>query len=87
MALLKKRGYPSDPLKAWKAMVSKDEEEADESQEPTDHEETMDYDYLLGLTMWCLTVEKQQELLKLCQTKVLIHLDVQCAFIKVNYIL
>ncbi|XP_065897461.1 DNA topoisomerase 2-alpha-like isoform X2 [Dysidea avara] len=71
LSLLKKRGYPSDPLKAWKAMVSKDEGESepDESQDDTTTDGTMDYDYLLGLTIWCLTVEKQQELLKLRDAK------------------
>ena len=55
-------------------MVSKDEGESepDESQDDTTTDGTMDYDYLLGLTIWCLTVEKQQELLKLRDAKVLI---------------
>jgi len=75
LGILKKRGYPSDPLKAWKAMVSKDEAEETDDNESQDDTTTIgatDYDYLLGLTIWCLTIEKQSELLKLRDEKVLI---------------
>jgi len=42
LALLKKRGYPSDPLKAWKAMESKVKQK---------RVKTDGYNYLLGLSI------------------------------------
>jgi len=73
LALLKERGYPSDPVKSWKAMVSKGDPETDQdtSDEAEDKDDkAMEYDYLLGMTDWYRTVEKEKELLKLRDTKV-----------------
>lgn len=67
ISLLKQRGYPSDPVKTWKAAVSKghveaDDEESSSNENPDD--QGMDYDYLVGLSGWYLTLEKKEELLK-----------------------
>jgi len=64
---LTRRGYDSDPIKAWKKSVDADEEE--EPEEDPDSQEVRggkekgpDYDYLLGMPMWNLTKEKKDEL-------------------------
>merc|ERR1712002_878807 len=66
---LTRRGYDSDPIKAWKKSVCGDEEE--ESEIDPDSQEVQvgkakgpDYDYLLGMPMWNLTKEKKDELCK-----------------------
>ncbi|GBM04506.1 DNA topoisomerase 2-alpha [Araneus ventricosus] len=67
--LLQDRGYDSDPLRAWKESQKNDDEEEKKADEESDteKEETTsgpDYDYLLGMTLWNLTREKKDELLK-----------------------
>ncbi|KAF8771269.1 DNA topoisomerase 2-alpha-like [Argiope bruennichi] len=65
--LLQDRGYDSDPLKAWKeSQKNIDEEKVDEESdtEKEDSSSGPDYDYLLGMTLWSLTREKKDELLK-----------------------
>nr|CAD7571971.1 unnamed protein product [Timema californicum] len=73
IAELKKRGYDVDPVRAWKlsqnkeeALAEQQEQEAETSQteEEEDKEITGQYDYLLGMTMWTLTLEKKEELLR-----------------------
>nr|CAD7454987.1 unnamed protein product [Timema tahoe] len=73
IAELKKRGYDVDPVRAWKLSQNKEEvlaeqqeQEAETSQteEEDDKEITGQYDYLLGMTMWTLTLEKKEELLR-----------------------
>merc|ERR1712013_655061 len=66
---LTRRGYDSDPIKAWKKSVTGGEEE--ETDEDPDSQEVQagrakgpDYDYLLGMPMWNLTKEKKDELCK-----------------------
>ena len=71
--LMKQRGYPSDPVKAWKASVNKghvesDNEESSSTETPDD--QGMDYDYLVGLSGWYLTLEKKEDLLKQRDAKV-----------------
>merc|ERR1712042_128528 len=67
---LVRRGYDSDPIKAWKKSVAgcDDDEEEDnnpDSQEVNERKEKgPDYDYLLGMPMWNLTQEKKDELCK-----------------------
>ncbi|XP_021916597.1 DNA topoisomerase 2-like isoform X2 [Zootermopsis nevadensis] len=69
---LKRMGYDSDPVKAWKIRQNKDEalteqmenEDAESSQQEEDTDLAGQYDYLLGMTMWSLTKEKKDELLK-----------------------
>ena len=74
ISLLKQRGYPSDPVKAWKATVSKGHVESDSgegsSTEETPDDQGMDYDYLVGLSGWYFTLEKKEELLKQRDAKV-----------------
>ncbi|KAG8228870.1 hypothetical protein J437_LFUL007607 [Ladona fulva] len=64
---LMKKGYDSDPVKNWKMKQNK-EEVLNELLEDSQPEETdvdgVDYDYLLGMTMWSLTKERKDELLK-----------------------
>ncbi|XP_054716162.1 DNA topoisomerase 2-alpha-like [Uloborus diversus] len=64
---LQERGYDSDPVKAWKES-QKDLDKDDKEDNSDDESETTtggpDYDYLLGMTLWSLTKEKKDELLK-----------------------
>ncbi|KAK9502922.1 hypothetical protein O3M35_011604 [Rhynocoris fuscipes] len=74
------RGYRSDPVKAWKNKQIKEgeiseEETIDRSTEEGETEETPvagapDFDYLLGMSMWSLTLEKKEELIKKKNDKV-----------------
>ncbi|XP_054285713.1 DNA topoisomerase 2-like [Macrosteles quadrilineatus] len=68
---LVKKGYDSDPVKGWK--LKQDREALLEEKEPADSQDEEseasddkgpDYDYLLGMTMWSLTKEKKDELLR-----------------------
>ena len=64
---LKSRGYPSDPVKAWKKSLCSEEEEEEEEEEGEGGEgrkEGPDYNYLLSMQLWSLTREKKDELLK-----------------------
>ncbi len=64
---LKKAGYRSDPVKAWKASIATtpDEEEPKSQDEENPVEtEANDYNYLLSMSLWSLTREKKEELLK-----------------------
>ncbi len=63
---LKTRGYPSDPVKAWKKSMSGEEEEQGEGEEEEGGEERgeQDYNYLLSMQLWSLTKERKEELLK-----------------------
>lgn len=67
---LQARGYDSDPEKAWEKRhgdgnVSQDEEELDEPE----NNDGPNYHYLLGMSLWSLTHEKKEELLKLRDQK------------------
>ncbi|KAJ8686672.1 hypothetical protein QAD02_022466 [Eretmocerus hayati] len=71
IAELVRRGYDSDPVVAWKLTQNRDEvlEEAaenveDEAAASATVIEKENYDYLLGMTMWNLTKEKKDDLLK-----------------------
>ncbi|XP_071449060.1 DNA topoisomerase 2-alpha [Hetaerina americana] len=67
---LVKRGYDSDPVKSFKLKQNKDDvmqeigESGELSQEEVDVDDELDFDYLLGMTMWSLTKERKDELLK-----------------------
>ena len=61
---LKKAGYRSDPVKAWKASVTSVEEDKTEEDEQDKEDEGTDYNYLLSMSLWSLTREKKEELLK-----------------------
>ena len=74
IAELKRRGYASDPVKAWKASIADEEEEAEEGEEGEgeggEGKSGPDYNYLLSMQMWSLTHEKKEELLKNRDNKV-----------------
>ena len=65
---LARRGYDSDPIKAWKSSVAGGEEEEEADDDPDSQEvqggreKGPDYDYLLGMPMWNLTQEKKDEI-------------------------
>ncbi|KAK2724992.1 DNA topoisomerase 2-like [Artemia franciscana] len=76
---LKKKGYDSDPVLAWKISQNKEAalEEAAEAEESGENEfgdrivdrvaslgDKPDYDYILRMPMWSLTKEAKDELLK-----------------------
>ena len=64
------RKYDSDPVKAWKArqvaleQQQEDLEEIVENGEVEEAEEGCDYEYLLGMPIWSLTLERKEDLLK-----------------------
>lgn len=60
------RGYDSDPIKAWKeSQKNIDKDESDHEDDAADAQTSgPDYDYLLGMTLWSLTREKKEDLLK-----------------------
>jgi len=65
---LARRGYDSDPKKAWDKSVKEasgndqEDESQDEDEESSDG--GPDFDYLLGMKMWSLTLEKKNQLLE-----------------------
>merc|ERR1712203_564118 len=67
---LSRRGYDSDPVKAWKKSQEthpdEEEEGEDEDGEPKEVHDGKgpDYDYLLGMPMWNLTQEKKDAICK-----------------------
>jgi len=78
---LVKRNYDSDPVKKWKSTQTQQMEDSQdqdqENPEPRsdDENETQeeskgpDYDYLLGMAMWSLTLERKEKLLREKQEK------------------
>ncbi|XP_074782672.1 DNA topoisomerase 2-alpha isoform X1 [Athene noctua] len=67
--VLIKRGYESDPVKAWKESQNKEEEEEREEEEEEGDKEPAadtgpDFNYLLNMPLWYLTKEKKDELCK-----------------------
>ncbi|XP_043578985.1 DNA topoisomerase 2 isoform X2 [Bombus pyrosoma] len=71
IAELIRREYESDPVLAWKLSQNR-EEVLEEVAENVDEESATsstaigkeNFDYLLGMTLWCLTKEKKDELLR-----------------------
>ena len=64
---LKTRGYPSDPIKAWKqsfADQEEDEQEEDQLEESEAKGKGPDYSYLLSMQLLSLTREEKEKLLK-----------------------
>jgi len=66
---LSRRGYDSDPVKAWKKSQETHPDEEEEEDEDGEPKETYDgkgpdYDYLLGMPMWNLTQEKKDQICK-----------------------
>eukprot|EP00731_Ephydatia_muelleri_P019883 Em0012g708a len=75
--ILRKAGYPSDPVKAWKESISTPEERSSEREDGEEEEEEgredvaekvgkgqPDYNYLLGMQLWSLTKEKKDEMIQ-----------------------
>lgn len=69
-AKLKERGYASDPVKAWEKKVKKEQnlELSDDEEEDADEEAQVEaksnYQYLLSMPIYNLTLEKKEALLK-----------------------
>lgn len=77
---LLKKGYAPDPVKEWKRSTQAEEEEEEVPDEDTQDEEQQDenakkkaasnlpeaskFDYLLGMSMWMLTEERKNDLLR-----------------------
>ncbi|KAF5272739.1 hypothetical protein FQA39_LY07766 [Lamprigera yunnana] len=72
-----KRQYAPDPVQEWKRRLQTDENEEEESAESQEESSTGDFeknfknltdvkkfDYLLGMSMWMLTEERKNELLR-----------------------
>lgn len=76
MKILIDRGYDPDPMLKWKeknktdhekeaeAGIDDEDEDSQQSKEVRDDAQTKNYDYLLGMTMWNLTYEKKEDLLR-----------------------
>ncbi|GLG97265.1 DNA topoisomerase 2 [Gryllus bimaculatus] len=72
---LQKKGYDPDPIRAWNLLQDKEGTLAEESQslgtaeedseaEESEAESKRKFDYLLGMQMWSLTLERKNQLLK-----------------------
>ncbi|XP_011168143.1 DNA topoisomerase 2 isoform X2 [Solenopsis invicta] len=65
-----RRNYETDPVVAWKMSQNREQvleevvENDEESAPTTDVIERENFDYLLGMTMWSLTKEKKDDLLR-----------------------
>lgn len=76
VALLKEKSYPGDPVKAWKARIMAgadtpaEEMEEEEGGSSGQDEKSSDYNYLLGMSMWNMSLEKKNELMKEKEKKV-----------------
>lgn len=67
ISMLVRRGYDSDPVKAWQAKQNLDKKiDEDSDEEDTDGP---DFNYLLGMKLWSLSREKKEELLKQKEAK------------------
>jgi len=71
--MLKSRNYDPDPVVRWKKMIERDMAyEGDDlhapgeggEEEGGEGEERKEYDYLLGMPIWNLTMEKKEKILK-----------------------
>ena len=71
IGILKDRKYPSDPVKLWKSRIAAEADELDE--EENDDEKSSDYNYLLGMPMWNMSLEKKNELLQERDKKVIVQ--------------
>jgi DNA topoisomerase-2 len=76
--LLTDRGYQSDPIKRWKERITKErgylhdsvggeanrQSAAIEEQDEAETNKNQDFNYLLAMPLWNLTLEKKEEILK-----------------------
>ena len=72
--MLVEKGYSSDPVKAWKKSISKDDVIDDGSEESSSVASTEaagpDFNYILNMNLWSLSKEKKEALLAERDTKV-----------------
>ncbi|ESN96010.1 hypothetical protein HELRODRAFT_68444 [Helobdella robusta] len=61
--LLISRKYDSDPVKSWKKVQAKLQDN-DGSDHANDDSKGPDFNYILTMQLWCLTKERKEELLK-----------------------
>ena len=65
IAELQRKNFDPDPVKRWKKTQEEQTESGDESDSDLEEDvKDADYDYLLGMAMWNLTLEKKEELLR-----------------------
>ncbi len=72
LKLLSSRGYESDPVRRWKERITKEKGYLHEAIgkteelviEEQDEQERLDFNYLLSMPLWNLTLEKKEEILK-----------------------
>lgn len=70
--VLKSRKYDADPVAKWKKKIAKDdgyegdnvEQHEDDDNDENQSSDKHDYDYLLSMPIWNLTMEKKDEILK-----------------------
>ncbi|BFZ22006.1 hypothetical protein BsWGS_25045 [Bradybaena similaris] len=62
--LLVRRGYDSDPVKAWKEAQDKGKDDLMDTEEETEDSSGPDFNYILSMPLWNLTKEKKEELCK-----------------------
>lgn len=62
--MLVRRGYDSDPVKAWKKSQNKGKDEPEEEEDEEEETSGPDFNYILSMALWCLTKEKKDALLK-----------------------
>uniref|UniRef100_H3A5L4 DNA topoisomerase 2 n=1 Tax=Latimeria chalumnae TaxID=7897 RepID=H3A5L4_LATCH len=70
--MLVQRGFESDPIKSWKEAQEKaaeDEDQDDDSSSDSGSTSGPDFNYILNMSLWSLTKEKVEELLKQKDTK------------------
>ncbi|XP_011340698.1 DNA topoisomerase 2 isoform X1 [Ooceraea biroi] len=79
IAELVRRNYDSDPVVAWKLAQNREQALEDQEEVAADEDENAptatamekeNFDYLLGMTMWSLTKEKKDDLLRQRDEKV-----------------
>jgi DNA topoisomerase-2 len=63
IGILKDHKYPGDPVSAWKLRVSTDTNEEQDEDSLSD-DKSSDYNYLLGMPMWNMSLEKKNDLLR-----------------------
>ena len=67
IALLRSKGYRSDPVKAWKATLDSMHEDDDGGEGEGGGEEEVDegsdFNYIMNMQLWSLTAEKRDEIL------------------------
>ncbi|XP_076089430.1 DNA topoisomerase 2-alpha-like isoform X1 [Mytilus galloprovincialis] len=61
-----RKGYDSDPVKAWKDSQGRkaEDEEVDDADSDVSTSSSHDFNYILGMPLWNLTKEKKDELIK-----------------------